>query len=118
MDITAAHTSARQPHAEAMVVMVASIDFASVGAGRGEFDRGGASKFSAPNNQRFVEHAALLEIGKERSDTLVAVARQSTVILLQVIVVIPRLAGAMPELHHTHAALEQSASNHELAGLG
>ena len=37
---------------------------------------------------------------------------------LEVVVVVPRLAGSVPHLHEAHAALDQSAGNEQLARLG
>jgi len=60
--VAASYAAAGQPHREAVIVVVAAIDFAGVGTGRGQLDRGRAAKFTAPNHQRVLQHAALLQI--------------------------------------------------------
>ena len=48
---------------------------------------------------------------------LVALPGEPAVVDLEVVVVVPRLALAVPDLHEAHALLEQSAGDQELPGL-
>lgn len=53
--------AARQPHAETVMVMIASQFRVAIAT---EFHRWGATKFAAPQHQRFVEQPALLQVGQ------------------------------------------------------
>src|SRR5205807_10571404 len=59
VDAAAAHAAARQPHRKTVVVMVASVDFAGVGTGCRQLHGRRAAKFPAPDDQRFLQQAAL-----------------------------------------------------------
>ena len=48
------HPSTRQPHREAIVVMIPTIDPALIGPGLGHFHGGGPSKFAAPDDESFL----------------------------------------------------------------
>ena len=48
---------------------------------------------------------------------LVALAGQLAVVDLDVVVVVPRLAVAVPDLHEPHAALDQPPGDQQLPGL-
>src|SRR3974377_733022 len=77
MNVAAARAAAGQPHAESVMIVITAIDFSGVGARRWELDRGRAAKFAAPNYQSIFEHTALLEVGQQRADRLIAFARQA-----------------------------------------
>ena len=62
VDVAALDAAAGQPHREAVMVVVAAVDLARVRAGRGQFHRRRAAKFAAPDDQRLVEQAALLQV--------------------------------------------------------
>ncbi len=51
-----------EPHAEAVMIVIASVHFSRVGACLRQFDGRRAAEFATPHDQRFVEQAALLEI--------------------------------------------------------
>jgi len=74
--VTPAHSAASEPHAKAVMVMVASVDLARVRTGRREFHCRRAAEFSTPNHQRFVEHAALLQIGQQRANLMFYTGRR------------------------------------------
>ena len=76
VDVAAAHAAAGQPHGEAVVVVVAAVDLARVGAWLGQLDRRRAAELAAPDHERFVEQAALLQVGQQGADRLVALAGQ------------------------------------------
>src|SRR5258708_6239694 len=63
VDVAALYAAPSQPHREAVMIMVPAVDFAGVSSGRGQLDGRSAAEFPAPNDQRFIEHAALLQIG-------------------------------------------------------
>ena len=92
VDVAALDAAAGQPHREAVVVVVAAVDLAGVGARVRQLDRRRAAELAAPDHQRVVEQAALLQVGEQRGDGLVALAGQLAVVDLDVVVVVPRLA--------------------------
>ena len=59
----------------------------------------------------------LLEVGEQGADRLVALAGELGVVDFDVVVVVPRLALAVPDLHEPHAALDQPAGDQNLPGL-
>ena len=73
----------------------------------------GAAEFAAPDDQRVVEHAALLEILHQAPAALIDVAALARQHLGQVGVDVP---AAMIDLHEAHAALDQPARHQ--AGVG
>src|SRR5687768_8676858 len=91
------------PHRETVVVVIAS----ELRLAAAHLDAGRAAEFAAPDHERVVEHAALLEIVQQRGDWLVDLGGKLAMIRLDVGMVIPGLAGAVPELHKAHAALNQ-----------
>ena len=68
-------------------------------------------------DQRVVEHPALLEVLEERGDRPVALAGELAVAGLEVVVVVPGLAVAVPELDEADPALEQPPGRQELPGV-
>src|SRR5947199_10811052 len=74
MHIAAFDAAASEPGREAPVVMVAAVDPARVRAGGRQLDRRRAAELAAPDDERVVEHAALLEILEQGADRLVALA--------------------------------------------
>ena len=114
MNRAALHATARQPHAETVVVVIT----AELGlAGVPQFHGGRAAKFPAPENQGVLKHAALFEIGHERRDRAVDLGRMFADVALDVVVVIPRLPRAVPELHEAHAALQQPPRDERLPSM-
>ena len=55
-------SAARHPGGEAVVVVIAAVQFAGIGSFLWHLDDWSASKFAAPENKRFIEHTSLLEI--------------------------------------------------------
>ena len=103
---TRANPSARQPHGESVRIMVSSIDHAAIGPVIGQFNGWGPTKLAAPNHQGVFEHPALLQIFEERRDGPIAFSGQALMFRLNVIVTIPRLSRAMPQLNESYAPLE------------
>src|SRR5205823_843395 len=94
MDVPAFDASAGQPHAEAVVIVVAPLAFAG-SAGRGEFDGGRAPEFATANHQRILQQPALLQIGQQSADALVDFAGEFAMVFLDQFMAIPRLNVAM-----------------------
>src|SRR3954454_6411820 len=107
VDVAALDAAAGHPDGETVVVVVAAVHLAHVRAGGGELDGGGAAELAAPDDQGVLEHPALLQILEERADGLVALAAELAVAGLEVVVIVPRLPGAVPELDEADSALEQ-----------
>src|SRR6185436_17976839 len=89
-----------------------------VRAGRRHLDRRGPAELAAPDDQRVLEHPALLQVLEERAERLVELAAKAAMADFEVVVVVPRLAGARPDLDEAHALLDQPARNQELPRLG
>ena len=99
------------------MVVVATVDFAGVGTGRRQFHRRGAAKFAAPNDQRFPQQPALFQILQQGADALVAFLGQAAMVQFNVVVIVPRLAGAVPHLNEAHASFNQALRDEQLPGL-
>ena len=83
---------------------------------RRQLGDGRPAELAAPDHQRVVEQAALLQVGQERGDRPVPLAGELAVVRFEVVVVVPGLAGAAPDLDEPHAALEQPPGDQELPG--
>jgi hypothetical protein len=110
-------SASRHPHREAVVIVVSAVDFSGVGAGQGEFDHGGPAEFSAKEDQRILEHAALFEVGEKRTERLVAVFGEFAVVDLDVIVAVPGLAWPVPDLDKPNPAFKEPACREALAAV-
>src|ERR1043166_961386 len=108
--LAALDAGASQPHREAVVIVVAA-------AQSGQFRDWRSAELAAPDHQRAVEQATLLEIAQECGDRLVPRARKIPVLGFDTIVIVPRLAGAGPDLHEADAALEQPPRDQELPAV-
>src|SRR5207253_4787355 len=82
-----------------------------------QLDRRRAAKLAAPNDERILEQPALFQIHKQRADRLIALLSQLPVVDFQVIMAVPRLAGAVPQLHEANAALDEPPSDQQLPCL-
>ena len=100
--------AAGHPHGEGVGVMVAAV--------RSALDHRGTAEFAGTDDQRVVQHPALFEVCDERGDGLIDFPGQLRV-LLDVIVTVPRLARAVPELNEAHAAFEQAPRDERLPGV-
>ncbi len=110
---SAADAAARQADRKAVMIVIAT----ELGLIAAQFDTGRSTKFAAPHDQRFVEHAALFEIAQQSRDRLIDLSRQFAVILRDVFMIIPRLTGTMPELNHANAPFEQPPRDQRLAAV-
>src|SRR6266487_2082958 len=92
----ALHAATSEPHAEAVVIVVAAAQRRQLGDGR-------AAELAAPEHERLVEKTALFQVREKGGDGLVPPGGQTAMIFLQVLVIVPRLAVAGPDLHEAHA---------------
>ena len=95
MDDTAFDAAAGKPHAESLAVMIAS--GGALGGRR-------AAELAAPNDKRFVQQAACLQVLKQRGNRPVALLGVLAVVG-DVLVIVPGLIVAIIDLRHAHAAL-------------
>src|SRR5262249_17979933 len=104
-----ANAAAGHPEREAAAVMIAAV------VGRSEcalaVDR--AAGLAAPDDDRIVEQAALLEVADESGGGLVDVAALAADLGGQIAVLVP---AAMEELHEADAALDHAAGEKAVAG--
>ena len=104
--------AARHPHGERIRMMVAPVVPA--------LHHRRAAEFPTPDNQRVLQHAALLQILHQSRARLVGVDAVLLDVLHQIAVLIP---GFVEQLHVAHTALHQPASHQaviregRLAGL-
>src|SRR5262249_55196025 len=82
-----------------------------------ELDAGRAAELATADHQRVIEHAALLEIAQQGRDRPVELPGQPPMVLLDLVVIVPGLARAVPKLHVAHAPLEEPAGNERLRAM-
>ena len=102
--------AASQEIRESFRIMVAS-PAAALGDGL-------TAKFAAPNHERFLEQATLLQIGQQSRNGLVDLRTMQAKVFLHPIVGIPVLllmTAAMVDLDKTHTAFDQAARDQALA---
>ena len=75
------HARASQPAGEAVGIVIAAL--------RAFLEEGHSSKFGTPNDQRFLQHPALLEIANQRRRWLIEDRGVFVVLLLQLVVTVP-----------------------------
>ena len=109
INLPAFHTAAGKPHREAVMIVIAAINFAGVAAGRWQLNGWRAAKFTTPNHQCRFKQAALFQIFQQRSDGLVRCLGKVAMIDFDVVVIVPRLARPVPHLHEAHAAFDKPA---------
>ena len=117
VDLASLHAAARQPAGEAVVIVIAAVDLAGVGSRSGKLDGRSPSKFAAPQDERFIEQPAFFQIAEQRADRFVALACQAAVIDLDVVVVVPRLAFAVPKLDEANASFDEASGDQKLPRL-
>ena len=99
----ALHAAAGHPHREALGVVVAAVAVLRVRR---------AAELAAPEDERVVEHPALLEVGKQCRDRLVDLAALLRELLAQVAVRVP---AAVAHLDEAHALLGEAPRQQALA---
>src|SRR5262249_34564351 len=100
---SALRAAARHPHSEAARVVVAPI----ISLGQLALAEDCAPEFSAPNHQRVIKQAALLEVTDERRRSLIRASALQLKITRQIVVLIP---AAMIKLNEQHITLRQPPS--------
>src|SRR6187455_1027275 len=101
--------AAGHPEGEAAAVVVAAV----VGFGEGPLGVDGAAKFAPPDDQRFVEQAAVLQILDEGGGGAVHVAALAADLAGEAAVLVP---AAVHELDEADAALRHLAGQQAVAG--
>ena len=86
-------------------------------SGSRQFHSWSSPKLTAPNDKRAVQHSALFEISQHGSDGLIDLGGETTMILFQLIMGIPGLAGFMPDLQKANASFHQATSDQKLATI-
>ena len=100
------------------MVVVAAVDLAGVRARLGHFDDRRAAELAAPNDQCLFEQAALLQIGQQRADRLVALAWPAGDGSISKSSWLSQgWPVAVPDLHESHAALDQPPGDQHLPRL-
>ncbi len=96
--LTAFDATAGHPHCEAIGVMVATVTF---------FGHGSASEFSAPDDERLIEHASPLQVLQQTGDWDIGLTTMHRVIVFDFAVRVPFTTGARIELYEAHSAFHQ-----------
>src|SRR5207253_999760 len=115
--VAALDAASGQPHRKPVVIVVPAVDLALVGSGRRQLDRRRSAEFPAPDDQRLVEQAALFQVLEQGADSLVALFGEAAVVNLDVVMAIPGLPLAVPDLDEADAALNEPAGDEDLLGL-
>ena len=111
VDVSAARAAAGQPHREAVMVVVAAAEGGELGDGR-------AAELAAPDHQRTWSNSPRCFRSVRNAAIGWSQSRGELAMLCrQVVVIVPRLAGAAPDLDEPHAALEQPAGDQQLPAL-
>ena len=92
--------------------MVGAAVFFAIGVALGV---GCTAEFTAPNDERFVEEAALFEVFDEGGAGLIDIHRQAREVFVERAMVVP---VAMVELDETHTAFGEAAGDETVAGEG
>src|SRR6185437_2335360 len=95
----------RHPHCEGIRVMIAAIVAA--------LHHRRAAEFAAPDDERAVQHSALLEVLNQGGGGLVGIDTIFLDVVSQIRVLVP---GFMIELHKSNATLDQAASKQTVVG--
>ncbi len=109
--LPALDAAARHPDAEPVMVVIATqLGFAAAI----EFDGRRAAEFTATDDQRVIQHAALLQIRQKCGNRLIELPSPLAMVLFDLRVVIPRLPCTMPQLNIPHAAFKQPSRDQRL----
>lgn len=117
MNVSTLDPSAGHPGGKSVVVVVASVDLASIGSGLGHFDYRSTPKFSAPDYHSFVEETSLFEVRQKSADRLITFTGKTAVVLLKVVMIIPGLSCAIPNLNKANSTLHETAGDQHLSSL-
>ena len=113
---TALEAAAGQPKGEAAMMMTATDLHFAVG-----FLKRGPAEFRGPDDQRFIEHSARLEVGDERREALIGAGGVGAVIANEAAAVAMRIpfaaGGTIQDLNEPHTVFHEAArSEAALAG--
>ena len=114
---SAFHASAGHPHGEAVVVVVPPVDLAGVGALLRQLNRRRPTELTSPQNESVLEQTPLFEVADQSRDRHVTFPGESTMVDLDVVVAVPRLASSVPHLDVPHATLDKSPRDQNLPRL-
>ncbi len=117
VSLSALHSTTGHPDGEPMVVVVTSIDLTGVAARRWKFYDRRPPELSSPQHERLVKESALLEVFQECGQRLIDLFRQPPMVLFQIVMIVPGLPPAMPELHESHTPFNESPGNHQLSRM-
>ena len=108
------HAAAGQPHRERARVMIAAEELRAVA----RLVHRRAAELAAPDDQRVVEQAALLEIGQQAVDRPVGLPAEMRQLLDDVLAErgAVRVPAAMVELHEADAALDEPPRQQAVVG--
>src|SRR5262249_50307084 len=96
----AAHAAAGHPHGVSVRIVIAAVAC---------FRDRGSAKFSAPDDQRLVEQPAPLQIANQSRRGAIHVRTAVAELFIDVLVIVPGLAGTVKYLHIAYAFLDQAA---------
>ena len=105
----AIYATAGQHRRECLIVVVAARSVVAVPVLGGL-----ASEFTAPHHERLVEKTALLQVSQKRGERLIDFSRALRQFIFDVLMMVPATG---PNLHETHAALDEAASDEHLISL-
>ena len=117
VDLPTLDAATREPHRKAPVIMVAAVDPAGIRTWRRQFHGRRAPEFPAPNHQRAVQHAALLEVLEQGANRPVTLSRQTTMVDFKIVMVVPGLTRPVPQLQESNPFFEQTPGDEELPCL-
>src|SRR5688572_29455804 len=104
--LAASDASAGEPHGEAPWIVVTAIAL---------FIKRSTAEFTAPDDERLLQHASAFQVFKQRGDRLVRSLAPLLMIAFQVAVRIPAGAGTAIDLDEADAALDQAAGEETVA---
>jgi len=91
---TGLDAGAGEPDGEAVRMVIAAVL-----AARALFQSRRAAELGAEDDERFVQQTTLFQVLEQCADRLVGFLGETAMVHFDVVVIVPRLAGAMPHLH-------------------
>src|SRR5262249_21275367 len=110
VDIAGSGSAAGHPHAEGERMMIATIF---------TLPQGRATELSPPNDERFIEQAAPLQVAQQSGDWLIDGAAVPSEVVLEISVLIPRSVDQADEPHtaFNHPSCEQAICRKPRVGV-
>ena len=106
------HATSGEPHAEALGMMIATI---------GPSGMRSAAELTGPDDERFIQQSALLEIDEQPGDGLIGIERVLLVSLLEIAMLVPSAVGLTRraiDLDESHARFDQPSCPEALQSVG